>query len=159
VLNLVMGMSDKMKKILMLHGINHNMYGKRDPRQYGTTTLQEIEEGMSVLAEELGVEIQFFHSNIEGEAVERVHQAFYDKVDAVIINPGAWTHYSYGLRDALDLLTAPIVEVHMSNIYARESFRHHSIFSDVVKGQINGFGAEAYYLGLRAAVGAIEGRG
>ena len=145
-----------MKKILVLNGINLNMFGKRDPKQYGTTTLAEIDQMLAKVAQELGVEVESFQTNCEGEMVERVHKAFHDKVDAVVINAGAWTHYSYGLRDALAILTGPIVEVHMSNVHAREEFRHHSVFAEIAKGQICGFGAESYLLGLRAAVSAIS---
>ncbi|MFJ7513025.1 type II 3-dehydroquinate dehydratase [Peribacillus simplex] len=146
----------KKKKILMLHGINHNMFGKRDPAQYGTVTLDEINEQMNELANELGVEVQSFQTNFEGEMCEKIHQGFYENVDAVIINAGAWTHYSYGLRDALAILTVPIVEIHMSNIHSRKEFRHHSVFAEIVKGQICGFGIESYLLGLRAAVSEIR---
>jgi len=132
------------------------MFGKRDPKQYGTTTLAEIDQMLARVAQELGVEVESFQTNCEGEMVERVHKAFHDKVDAVVINAGAWTHYSYGLRDALAILTGPIVEVHMSNVHAREEFRHHSVFAEIAKGQICGFGAESYLLGLRAAVSAIS---
>ena len=110
-----------MKKILMLHGINHNMFGKRDPVQYGTITLAEIDAQLRKLAKELGVEVESFQTNSEGAMCERIHQAFLDKVDGVIINAGAWTHYSYGIRDALAILTVPVVEIHMSNIHARRS--------------------------------------
>jgi 3-dehydroquinate dehydratase-2 len=146
-----------MKKILMLHGINHNMFGKRDPAQYGTITLAEIDEKMRALGRELGVEVVAFQTNHEGAMCERVHQAFVEKVDAVVINAGAWTHYSYGLRDALAILTVPVVEIHMSNIHAREAFRHHSVFAEIVRGQICGFGLDSYLLGLRAAVSAASG--
>lgn len=145
-----------MKKVLVLNGINLNMFGKRDPRQYGTTTLAEIDAMLEKLAQELGVSVSSFQTNHEGEMVERIHKAFHDKVDAVVINAGAWTHYSIGLRDALAILTVPIIEVHMSNVHARETFRHHSVFVDIAKGQICGFGAESYLLGLRAAVSAIS---
>ncbi len=144
-----------MKRVLMLHGVNHNMFGRRDPAQYGTITLAEIDARMQALATELGVEVVPFQTNSEGAMCERVHQAFAEKVDAVVINAGAWTHYSYALRDALAILTVPVVEIHMSNIHAREAFRHHSVFAEIVKGQICGFGADSYLLGLRAAVGAI----
>ena len=145
-----------MKKFLMLHGINHNMFGKRDPVQYGTITLDEIDEGLNALAKELGVELESYQTNYEGQMCERIHQAYYEKVDAVIINAGAWTHYSYGIRDALAILEVPIIEVHMSNIHAREQFRHHSVFAEIAKGQICGFGVESYNLGLRAAFSATE---
>jgi 3-dehydroquinate dehydratase-2 len=144
-----------MKKVLMLHGINHNMFGKRDPKQYGTITLAEIDEKMRALGTELGVVVESFQTNDEGAMCARVHQAFQDKVDAVVINAGAWTHYSYGLRDALAILTVPIVEIHMSNVHAREPFRHVSVFAEVVRGQICGFGLDSYLLGLRAAASAI----
>ena len=141
-------------KILMLHGINHNMFGKRDPKQYGTVTLAEIDAQLQALGKELGAEVESFHTNCEGAMCERIHQGFVDGVDAVLINAGAWTHYSYGIRDALAILTVPVVELHMSNIHARETFRHHSVFAEIVKGQICGFGVDSYLLGLRAAVSA-----
>ncbi|MFM9900011.1 MAG: type II 3-dehydroquinate dehydratase [Polaromonas sp.] len=142
--------------ILMLHGINHNMFGKRDPAQYGTVTLDEINANLSALGRELGTEVTCFQTNSEREMCERIHQGFQDGVDAVLINAGAWTHYSYGIRDALAILTCPIVELHMSNIHAREAFRHVSVFAEIVKGQICGFGADSYLLALRAAVSAAQ---
>ncbi|MFF7710270.1 type II 3-dehydroquinate dehydratase [Pseudomonas sp. NPDC007930] len=143
-------------KVLMLHGINHNMFGKRDPAQYGTITLAEIDARLAALGEELGVSVESFQSNCEGQIVERIHQGYQDGVGAVLINAGAWTHYSYGIRDALAILTVPVVELHMSNIHAREPFRHHSVFAEIVRGQIAGFGADSYLLGLRAAVSAAR---
>lgn len=143
-----------MKKFVMLHGINHNMFGKRDPAQYGTVTLAEIDEKLRGLGKELGVEVETFQTNSEGDMCQRIHQAFTDNVDGVLINAGAWTHYSYGIRDALAILTVPVVEIHMSNIHAREAFRHVSVFAEIVKGQICGFGVDSYLLGLRAAVSA-----
>ena len=143
-----------MNKVLMLHGINHNMFGKRDPVQYGTITLAEIDDHLRKLGHDLRVEVVSFQTNHEGAMCERIHQAFLEKMDAVVINAGAWTHYSYGIRDALAILTVPIVEIHMSNIHAREEFRHHSVFAEIVKGQICGFGLDSYLLGLRAAVSA-----
>jgi 3-dehydroquinate dehydratase-2 len=145
---------ERMKTFLMLHGVNHNMFGKRDPVQYGTATLADIDEKLQALANQLGVTVESYQSNSEGDMCERIHQAFADKVDGVLINAGAWTHYSYGIRDALAILTVPVVEIHMSNIHAREAFRHHSVFAEIVKGQICGFGIESYSLGLRAAVSA-----
>ena len=143
-------------KILMLHGINHNMFGKRDPAQYGTITLAEIDAKLQALGRELGVDVVSFQTNNEGAMCERIHQAFAERMDAVLINAGAWTHYSYGIRDALAILTVPVVELHMSNIHAREEFRHHSVFAAIVKGQICGFGVDSYLLGLRAAVAATK---
>lgn len=145
-------------KILMLHGINHNMFGKRDPKQYGTITLEQIDAQLAELAKELGVEIDSYQTNCEGAMCERVHQAYTDGVDAVLINAGAWTHYSYGLRDALAILTVPIVELHMSNIHAREEFRHKSVFAEIALGQICGFGVDSYLLALRAAVSAAKAK-
>jgi 3-dehydroquinate dehydratase-2 len=143
-------------KILMLHGINHNMFGKRDPKQYGTITLAQIDAQLQALGLELGAEVQSYQSNSEGAMCERIHQAYAEGQDAVLINAGAWTHYSYGIRDALACLTCPIVELHMSNIHAREAFRHVSVFAEIVKGQICGFGVDSYLLGLRAAVSAVN---
>ena len=145
-------------KILMLHGINHNMFGKRDPAQYGTITLDEINASLAALGQDLGTTVEAFQTNAEGEMCERIHQGFTDGVDAVLINAGAWTHYSYGIRDALAILTCPIVEVHMSNIHAREPFRHVSVFGEIVTGQICGFGAGSYLLALRAGVNAAKAR-
>ncbi|MEX3957704.1 type II 3-dehydroquinate dehydratase [Trinickia sp. EG282A] len=145
-----------MKSILMLHGINHNMFGKRDPAQYGTVTLAEIDARLQALGAELGVHVESFQTNSEAAMCERIHRAFEEGKDAVLINAGAWTHYSYGIRDALAILTCPIVELHMSNIHAREAFRHHSVFADIVKGQICGFGVDSYLLALRAAHAALR---
>ena len=142
-------------KVLMLHGINHNMFGKRDPKQYGTITLQEIDAALRVLGEQLGASVTSFQTNSEAAMCERIHEAYAEKMDAVLINAGAWTHYSYGIRDALAILEVPIVEIHMSNVHARERFRHLSVFSEIVKGQICGFGVDSYLLGLRAAVSAV----
>jgi 3-dehydroquinate dehydratase-2 len=143
-------------KILMLHGINHNMFGKRDPAQYGTITLDEIDAQLKALGKELGTKVVSFQTNSEGAMCERIHQGFTEGVDAVLINAGAWTHYSYGIRDALAILACPIVELHMSNIHAREAFRHVSVFAEIVKGQICGFGIDSYLLALRAAVSAVR---
>jgi 3-dehydroquinate dehydratase-2 len=142
--------------ILVLHGINLNMFGKRDPAQYGTVTLDEINTQLVAQGQALGVHVECFQTNHEGAMCERIHQAFVDGVNAVVINAGAWTHYSYGIRDALAILKCPIVEVHMSNIHAREAFRHHSVFADIVKGQICGLGAQSYVQGLEAALKAAQ---
>ena len=132
------------------------MFGKRDPRQYGTITLDEINASLGALGKELGADLEYFQTNGEGEMCERIHQGYKDGVDAVLINAGAWTHYSYGIRDALAILTCPIVELHMSNIHAREPFRHVSVFAEIVRGQICGFGVDSYLLALRAAVSAVK---
>lgn len=145
-----------MKKILVLNGINLNMFGQRDPAQYGTITLSEIDTRLKALGQELGVEVECFQTNFEGAMCERIHQAHRDAVDAVLINAGAWTHYSYGIRDALAILKAPIFEVHMSNIHAREEFRHHSVIAGIARGQICGLGVDSYLLALRGAVSALE---
>lgn len=143
-------------KVLVLHGVNLNMFGKRDPKHYGSATLADIERALQALAQELGVEVESFQTNGEREMCERLHRAHGEKVDAVVINAGAWTHYSYAIRDALAILTVPIVEVHMSNIHAREEFRHKSVIADIARGQIAGFGVDSYLLGLRAAVSAAR---
>ena len=144
-------------KYLVLHGINLNMFGKREPGVYGTATLADIDAALRKLAGDLAVELECFQTNSEGEICERIHAAVADKtLAAVIINAGAWTHYSYGLRDALAMLKIPIVEVHMSNIHAREAFRAHSVIAPLARGQVCGFGVDSYLLGLRAAVSAAQ---
>ena len=142
-------------KVLVLHGLNLNMFGKRDPKQYGTATLADIDNAVKTLAGELGVDVDCFHTNFEGAMVERIHAAHSDGTDAIVINAGAWTHYSYGVRDALAILEVPIIECHMSNIHAREAFRHVSVIAEIAKGQIAGFGVDSYLLSLRAAVAAV----
>jgi 3-dehydroquinate dehydratase-2 len=145
-----------MKKVLVLNGINLNMFGKRDPAQYGTVTLAQIDEKVKDLGRELGFEVECFQTNLEGEMVQRIHLAHEDGTDAVVINAGAWTHYSYGIGDALAILKIPVVEVHMSHVHTREAFRHQSVFSSAVEGQISGFGINSYLLGLRAAADLLE---
>jgi 3-dehydroquinate dehydratase-2 len=145
-------------KVLVLHGVNLDMFGKRDPEQYGTITLAEIDEGLRELGSELGAEVEAFQTNDEGAMCTRIHRAHSDGTDAVVINAGAWTHYSYAIRDALAILAVPIVEVHMSNVHAREAFREHSVFSDIVLGRIAGLGVDSYLLGLRAVVSAADRR-
>jgi 3-dehydroquinate dehydratase-2 len=143
--------------ILVLNGVNLNMFGKRDPAQYGTITLDEINQRLVALGQELGARVENFQTNFEGAMCERIHAAHTDGTQAVLINAGAWTHYSYGIRDALAILKCPIFEVHMSNIHAREGFRHHSVIAEIAKGQIAGFGVDSYLLALRAAVAHLRG--
>jgi 3-dehydroquinate dehydratase-2 len=145
-------------KVLVLHGVNLDMFGKRDPEQYGTITLAEIDTRLVALGTELGADVDTFQTNDEGALCERIHLAHGDGTAGVVINAGAWTHYSYAIRDALAILAVPIVEVHMSNVHAREAFRELSVFSDIVLGRIAGLGVDSYLLGLRAIVSAVEAR-
>lgn len=146
-----------MKRILVMHGVNLNMFGKRDPKHYGTETIEDINKKISALAGTLGVEVSFFQSNHEGDFVEKIQEAHGDGTDGIVVNAGAWTHYSYAIMDALAILRIPAVEVHMSNVHAREPFRHFSVLSGVTRGSIAGFGADSYLLGLRAVVDLLEG--
>jgi len=146
-----------MSKVLVLNGINLNMFGKRDPAHYGTMTLEEINDKVTAVGKELGHEVECFQTNSEEEMVSRIHRAHEEGVDAVIINAGAWTHYSYGISDALGILKVPVVEVHMSHVHAREEFRRRSVFSHFVEGQISGFGVNSYRLGLLAADDLLRG--
>jgi 3-dehydroquinate dehydratase-2 len=142
--------------ILVLNGVNLNMFGKRDPAQYGTITLEQINQQLLALGQELGAQVENFQTNFEGAMCERIHAAHTDGTAAVLTNAGAWTHYSYAVRDALAILKCPIFEVHMSNIHAREEFRHHSVIAPIAKGQIAGFGVDSYLLALRAAVSHLK---
>jgi 3-dehydroquinate dehydratase-2 len=146
-----------MEKILLLHGPNLNILGKREPAVYGRQTLDEIVSAARALASELGVEIASYQSNLEGELVTRIQSAP-SEFDAIVFNPGAYTHTSIALRDAVAAAGLPVVEVHLSNVHKREEFRHHSFLAGVVEGQILGFGAESYLLGLRAAVSILRSR-
>ena len=139
-----------MKKILMLHSVNHNMYGKRDPERYGTITLDEINQMSQETAKEVGYELDTFQTNHEGEMVDKIHEAYYAGYDGVIINPGAWTHYSYAIHDALEILECPIIEVHMSNIFNREGFRSNSVIAPVATGMIAGLEEYVYTLAIRS---------
>ena len=147
-----------MHDYLILHGVNLNMFGRRDPAQYGTSTLAEIDAALRSLSEELDVRLDIFQTNHEGRMVERIHQALDDGTRGIVINAGAWTHYSYAIMDALGMLSIPVVEVHMSNVHARESFRHESVLARVSAGSIAGFGPHSYLLGLRAVHALAAGR-
>lgn len=142
-------------KILILHGPNLNLLGTREPEVYGSMTLDDINNKVIELGKELGVEIQCLQSNHEGALVDALHEAR-TWANGVVFNPGAYTHTSIALRDAISAIVIPVVEVHLSNVYAREEFRHVSMISAVCKGKISGFGWRSYLLGLRALVDALS---
>ena len=144
-----------MLKILVIHGPNLDLLGQREVTVYGTTTLAEINLTLKKRAKQAGVELEAFQSNHEGEIVDKISQSS-GKVQAIIINPAAFTHYSIALRDALAATAVPTIEVHLSNIYAREEFRQESVISPVAVGQITGFGPESYYLALDAALSLVK---
>jgi len=142
------------KTILVLNGPNLNLLGTRQPEIYGKLTLAQIEKKVRVLAQELGVEIDFRQSNSEGDLVTWIQQAA-GKFGAIVINPAAYTHTSLAMRDAIAAVGIPTIEIHISNIHKREQFRQHSFIAEVAVGQIAGFGADSYLLGLRAAVAQL----
>ena len=135
-------------KILVINGVNMNMLGIREPEKYGTMTLKDLEKELYAYSFELGVDIETFQSNHEGEIVEKIHSAYKHAV-GIVINPGAYTHTSIAIRDALASVSVPAVEVHMTNIHAREDFRHNSVIAPVCTAQISGFGADGYKLALK----------
>ncbi len=138
-------------KFLIINGVNLNLTGKREKGVYGTATLDEINEKIQKYCEANGDEAEFFQSNIEGEIVNKLHEAFLGKTcQAILLNAGAFTHYSYAIRDAIAAIDIPVAEVHISNVHAREEFRNHSVLSEVCKGVVCGFGVGSY-------IGAIEG--
>jgi 3-dehydroquinate dehydratase II len=142
-------------KILIIHGPNLNMLGKREPKVYGKVTLDRINKGLMAYAKANGVEIDTYQSNIEGEIVDAIQKAK-KKYKAIVINPGAYTHYSIAIRDAVASVKVPTIEVHLSNIHSREEFRHKSMIAPVAVGQISGFGMNSYILGLKAAIDLIK---
>ncbi|WP_296412100.1 type II 3-dehydroquinate dehydratase [Zoogloea sp.] len=146
-------------RILVLHGPNLNLLGRREPGIYGLTTLADIHAAMESRAKVDGVLLESFQSNHEGELIDRVQAAGTEGVDFIIINPAAYTHTSVGIRDALSGVDIPFVEVHLSNIHAREPFRHHSYFSDKAVGVICGLGAQGYQLALEFALSRLRSRG
>lgn len=143
-------------RIRVIHGPNLNLLGLREPDLYGQDTLDIINRKIQELARSLGVEVQIFQSNSEGEIVDLIHQCLGGRADALVINPAAYTHYSIAIRDAVAAVRIPTVEVHLSNIHAREEFRHRSVIAPVACGQIAGFGSNSYLLGLQAAKRLVE---
>lgn len=135
-------------KILVINGVNMNMLGIREPEKYGNMTLKDLEKELYSYSFELGIDIETYQSNHEGEIVEKIHSA-YNNADGIVINPGAYTHTSVAIRDAIVAVNLPTVEVHMTNIHSREDFRHKSMIAPVCIAQISGFGADCYKLGLK----------
>jgi len=142
------GKSSTRPKLLVLHGPNLNLLGLREPQHYGSATLEDINLALSRRAEAADVTLETFQSNHEGALIERIHAAYAEKTRFIIINPAAWTHSSVAVRDALAATSIPFVEVHLSNVYAREPFRQHSFFSDLAIGVITGLGHQGYLLAL-----------
>lgn len=140
------------KSILVLHGPNLNLLGVREPEHYGHLTLADIDSQLQILAKENSVTLESFQSNAEADLVTKIQTLATKKVDFIIINPAAFTHTSVSIRDAIAAVKIPFIEVHLSNVYARESFRHHSYFSDIAVGVISGLGAEGYYAAFNFAV-------
>ncbi len=141
-------------KFLIINGVNLNLTGKREKGVYGTATLEDINGKIQAFCQENGDSVDFYQSNIEGELVNKLHEAFLNKgYDGILLNAGAFTHYSYALRDAIAAIDIPVAEVHISNVHAREAFRHHSVLSEVCKGVVCGFGAGSY---IAAIVGLKE---
>jgi 3-dehydroquinate dehydratase-2 len=147
-----------MTAILVLHGPNLNLLGQREPSVYGTLTLADVDAAVRKHAAARGVTVECRQSNHEGALVDAIHQAADQGFGAVVLNPGAFPHYSYALRDAIAGVTLPVVEVHLSNIHAREAFRQHSVTAPVCRGQVSGFGVHSYLLGLDAALACLAGR-
>jgi 3-dehydroquinate dehydratase-2 len=144
-------------KILLIHGPNLNLLGKRSPEIYGTSGLDEINARMQAIAKEGGAELRVFQSNSEGALIDAIHEAD-NWADGIVINPGAYAHYSYAIRDALASIKLPAIEVHLSNIFAREEFRHQSVISPVVVGCISGLGVRSYACGIQAMIGILKDR-
>lgn len=142
-------------RILVVHGPNLNLLGVREPEVYGPATLDEVNARITNTAKELGVEVRVFQSNSEGAIIDAIQDAA-NWADGIIINPGAYTHYSIAIRDCLVAVRLPTIEVHLSNIYAREEFRRHSVIAPIVVGQISGLGVHGYLLALRAIKAIVE---
>ncbi|MDQ0220815.1 type II 3-dehydroquinate dehydratase [Peribacillus cavernae] len=147
-----------MGNVLLINGPNLNRLGTREPKYYGAATLTDLENSLRQEAERLGVQLSFFQSNHEGEIIDKLHWAEDNGVEGIIINPGAFSHYSYAIRDAIAGIETPAIEVHISNIHAREDFRHVSVTAPVTAGQIVGLGLQGYELALQALTRIIKGR-
>ena len=147
-----------MKAILVLHGPSLNLLGQRETGVYGKVTLVEVDAAIAQHAAALGVSVECRQSNHEGVLVEAIQAAAEQGFDAIVINPAAFTHYSYALRDAIAAVSIPVIEVHLSNIHGREPFRHTSVTAPACRGQISGFGPQSYLLGLDAALACLDGR-
>lgn len=147
----------KVWKIRVIHGPNLNLLGVREPGVYGSTTLDDINQQLQCLADDEKVEIDFFQSNSEGALIDYIHQAYREEVDGLLINPGGYTHTSIALRDAISGVSIPAIEVHLSNVHARESFRHMSYIAPVCVGQICGFGAVGYQMALQGLLNCLRG--
>ncbi len=144
------------KKILVLHGPNLNLLGTREPLVYGATSLDQINTRLAQEATHAGLALSYYQSNSEGELIDTIHRAGANKTEYIIFNPAGFTHTSVALRDALCAVAIPFIEVHISNIYSRETFRHHSYFSDIAKGTISGLGAQGYSLALTSIIEELE---
>ena len=142
------------KSILVLHGPNLNLLGEREPQHYGKQTLENIDQALKTIASAKSIKLETMQSNSEGDLVNKIQSLHKDKVDFLIINPAAYTHTSVAMRDALSAVKVPFIEVHLSNVYAREPFRHHSYFSDIAVAVISGLGADGYIAALNFAINA-----
>ena len=149
---------DEMIKILVIHGPNLNLLGTREPSKYGTATLGDINETIKEAGEKDGITVNIFQSNHEGEIIDWIHGAV-DKYSGIIINPGAFTHYSYAIRDAIAAVGLPVIEVHLTNIYSREKFRHHSVIAPAAMGQISGLGVHGYLAAFHSIIHIIRKKG
>ncbi|WP_203246938.1 type II 3-dehydroquinate dehydratase [Sporosarcina beigongshangi] len=144
-------------KLLILNGPNLNRLGKREPGIYGAETLEDVERKLEDAAAEYGVELTFFQSNVEGALIDKIHDAEDIGLDGIVFNPGAFTHYSIALRDAVASIQVPVIEIHISNIHSRESFRQTSVIAPVCVGQLSGFGTDGYILAIQAFL--LRGKG
>ena len=144
------------KSVLVLHGPNLNLLGVREPEQYGNFTLDDINNHLQAIAKLENIALETYQSNAEADIVTKIQSLTINKVDFIVINPAAFTHTSIAIRDAISAVKIPFIEVHLSNVFARESFRHHSYFSDIAVGVISGLGAEGYYAALRYAINTLN---